>query len=75
MSNDERRRLEQIERRPLRDDDPAFAASVGFERPRRRRVMSAGAVFLVGMLVLIAGVAMTQALAVVGVIVGLAGSR
>jgi len=48
MSNDERRRLEQIERRPLRDDDPAFAASVGFERPRRRRVMSAGAVFSSG---------------------------
>ena len=38
-----------------------------------RRVMSAGAVFLVGMLVLIAGVAMTQVLAVVGVIVGVAG--
>ena len=35
--------------------------------------MSAGAVFLVGMLVLIAGVAMTQVLAVVGVIVGVAG--
>ena len=68
LSDDDRRRLEQIER-ALPEDDPDFAGRVGSDPARRRvRLIMAGVMFVAGMVVLVAGLVTTHAWITVGVI-------
>jgi hypothetical protein len=71
LSEDDQRRLEWIER-AFRADDPLSAAAAGHGR-RRRRLTEAAAVFRLGVIVLLLGVAAAQAVPAVGVPVGIAG--
>ena len=72
LSEDDQRRLDEIER-ALQRDDPKFAAGHSLERLRHRRLVAAGAVVLVGMVLLVVGLAVTQAALLVGVIISVAG--
>jgi len=72
LSEDDQRRLDEIER-ALQRDDPKFAAGHSLDRFRRRRLVAAGAVVLIGMVLLVAGLAVTQAALLVGVIISVAG--
>ena len=72
LSEDDQRRLDEIER-ALQRDDPKFAAGQSLERLRWRRMVAAGAVVLIGMVLLVVGLAVTQAALVVGVIISVAG--
>ena len=72
LSEDDQRRLDEIER-ALQRDDPKFAAGHSLERLRQRRLVAAGAVVLVGMVLLVVGLAVTQAALLVGVIISVAG--
>ena len=58
---------------PLERDDPRFAASVCVDRVRRRRLITGGAVFLLGAFVLLAGLVATAGSTPVGVVIGVAG--
>jgi hypothetical protein len=72
LSKDEQDRLDEIER-ALRDDDPLFAANVDFDHLRRHQTMTAGAAFILGIMVLVLGAVATQALMAVGVVVSVTG--
>jgi len=72
LSEDDQRRLDEIER-ALQRDDPKFAAGHSLERLRQRRLVAAGAVVLIGMVLLVAGLAVTQAALLVGVIISVTG--
>ncbi len=72
LSEDEQRRLDEIER-AFHRDDPQFAAGQSFERFRRRRVVAASAAVLIGMVLLVVGLVLTQAALVVGLIVSVTG--
>ena len=72
LSEDEQRRLDEIERALYRDD-PKFAAGQSIERFRRRRMVMAGAAVLLGMVLLVVGLVVTQAAVPVGVIISIAG--
>jgi len=75
LSEDDQRRLDEIER-ALQRDDPKFAAGQSLERfrqRRQRRLVAAGAVVLIGMVLLVVGLALTQAALPVGVITSVAG--
>ena len=72
LSEDDQRRLDEIER-ALQRDDPKFAARHSLGRFRRRRLVAAGAVVLIGMVLLVAGLAVTQAALLLGVIISVAG--
>jgi protein-S-isoprenylcysteine O-methyltransferase Ste14 len=72
LSEDDQRRLDEIER-ALQRDDPKFAAGHSLERLRQRRLVAAGAVVLIGMVLLVVGLAVTQAALLVGVIISVAG--
>jgi hypothetical protein len=72
LSEDEQRRLDEIERALYRDD-PTFAAGQSLERLRRRRMVAAGAVVLIGMVLLVVGLVVTNAALVVGVIISVTG--
>jgi hypothetical protein len=72
LSEDDQRRLDEIER-ALQRDDPKFAAGHSLERLRQRRLVAAGAVVLIGMVLLVAGLAVTQAAPLLGVIISVAG--
>ena len=72
LSEDDQRRLDEIER-ALQRDDPMFAAGHSLERLRRRRLVAAGAVVLIGMVLLVVGLAVTQAALPLGVIISLTG--
>ena len=72
LSEDDQRRLDEIER-ALQRDDPKFAAEHSLERLRQRRLVAAGAVVLIGMVLLVVGLAVTQAALLVGVIISVAG--
>ncbi len=72
LSEDDQRRLDEIER-ALQRDDPKFAAGHSLERLRQRRLVAAGAVVLIGMVLLVVGLAVTQAALPVGVIISVAG--
>ena len=58
----------------LTKDDPQFAETVNIDRWRRRRIALAGASFTIGMVVLIVGLVITQAVLVLGVITSIAGA-
>ena len=72
LSEDEQRRLDEMEH-ALRRDDPKFAAGQSIERIWLRRTVAAGATALTGMVLLVAGIVTTQAILVLGVIVGVIG--
>ena len=72
LSEDEQRRLDEMER-ALRRDDPKFAAGQSIERIWLRRTVAAGATALTGMVLLVAGIVTTQAILVLGVFVGVMG--
>ena len=72
LSEDEQRRLDEMER-ALRRDDPKFAAGQYIERIWLRRTVAAGATALTGMVLLVAGIITTQAILVLGVIVSVIG--
>ena len=72
LSEDEQRRLDEMER-ALRRDDPKFAAGQYIERIWLRRTVAAGATALTGMVLLVAGIVTTQAILVLGVFVGVMG--
>ena len=72
LSEDEQRRLDEMER-ALRRDDPKFAAGQYIERIWLRRTVAAGATALTGMVLLVAGIVTTQAILVLGAIVSVIG--
>ena len=73
LSEDDQRKLDQIEQ-ALAKDDPQFAETVNIDRWRRRRIVLAGASFTIGMVVLLVGLVITQAVLVLGVIISIAGA-
>lgn len=73
LSEDDQRKLDQIEQ-ALAKDDPRFAETVNIDRWRRRRIVLAGASFTIGMVVLLVGLVITQAVLVLGVIISIAGA-
>jgi len=72
LSEDEQRRLDEMER-ALRRDDPKFAAGQSIEHIWLRRTVAAGATALTGIVLLVAGIITTQAIQVLGVIVSVIG--
>jgi hypothetical protein len=72
LSEDDQRKLDQIEQ-ALAKDDPQFAQTVNIDRWRRRRIVLAGASFTIGIVVLLVGLIITQAVLVLGVIISIAG--
>ena len=72
LSEDDQRRLDEIER-ALRADDPKFADGHSIERVWRRRTATAGAVLLLGVVLLAAGLVTTQAALGVGVTISIVG--
>ena len=74
LSEDEQRRLDEIER-ALHHDDPKFAARQTIDRVWLRRTVAAAAAVLIGMVLLVVGLITTQAVLVVGVIVSVTGFR
>ena len=73
LSEDDQRKLDQIEQ-ALTKDDPRFAQTVNIDRWRRRRIALTGASFTIGMVVLLVGLVLTQAVLVLGVIISIAGA-
>src|SRR6476469_2574465 len=73
LSDDEQRRLDEMER-ALTRDDPRFAASVSIDRVRRRRRIVGACVFLIGIIVLLAGLVTTAESTTAGVVIGVAGA-
>ena len=72
LSEDDQRRLDEIEQ-SLSRDDPQFAARVSVQWRRRRRVLGALMCFAVGAVLLIVGLVTTHAVIVIGVIIAVAG--
>ena len=72
LSDDDQRRLDEIEQ-SLTRDDPEFAARVSVQWQRRRRLLGAFTSFAVGTVLLIAGLVTTHAVIVIGVIIAVAG--
>ena len=60
LSEDEQRKLDEIER-AFHRDDPKFAAGQSLERFWRRRVIAASAAVLIGMVLLVVGLVLTNA--------------
>ena len=73
LSEDEQRRLDEMER-ALTRDDPRFAASVSIDHLRRRRRIVGACEFLIGIVVLLAGLVTTAESTPAGVVIGVAGS-
>ena len=73
LSEDDQRRLEEIER-GLQRDDPKFAAGQSLDRlQQRRRMIAAGVVVLIGVVLLVVGLVLTNAAPVVGVFISVSG--
>jgi hypothetical protein len=72
LSEDDQRRLDEIER-ALQRDDPTFATKQSIERIWLRRTVAAAGAVLIGMVLLVVGLMTTQAVLVVGVIVSVSG--
>ena len=72
LSEDEQRRLDEIET-ALGRDDPGFAASVSIDRVRRRRRIAAAAMFVLGMIVLVGGLVATAVTLPAGVLISTVG--
>lgn len=72
LSDDEQRRLDEIER-ALRADDPRFAAGHSIERVWRRRTVVAAVVLLIGVVLLVVGLVITQGSLAAGLIISIVG--
>ena len=72
LSEDEQRRLDEMEI-AFRRDDPNFVASVSIDHVRNRRRITAVIVFVLGMIVLVAGLVSTASTVLLGVVISLAG--
>jgi len=72
LSEHEQRQLDEMESALLRDD-PNFAASVSIDRVRRRRRFTGATVFVLGMVVLVAGLVATAGNVLAGVLISTAG--
>jgi len=72
LSEDDQRRFDEIER-ALSAEDPRFAAGHSLERVWRRRTVVAGAVVLVGVVLLIVGLVTTQASLAAGLVISIVG--
>ena len=72
LSDDEQHRLDEMERAFLRDD-PKFAANVSIGHVRRRRRIFGAATFLLGTVVLLAGLVDTAESTLTGVLISTAG--
>ena len=59
LSEDDQRRLDEIER-GLQRDDPKFAAGQSLDRRRRRRIVAAAVVVLIGVVLLVAGLVLSN---------------
>lgn len=71
LSEDEQRRLDEIERALYRDDP--FATGQSIEHIWLRRTVAAAATVMIGMVLLVVGLITTPAVLVVGVIVSVTG--
>lgn len=71
LSEDEQRRLDEIEK-ALHADDPRFAAA-SIDRVWRRRTVTAAAGVLIGVVLLVVGLVTTQAALAAGVIISIIG--
>ncbi len=72
LSDGEQRRLDEIER-ALRSDDPKFAATITIEHVKRQRVVLSAVLFLLGMIMLIAGLVTADSALWVGITITVAG--
>ena len=72
LSEDDQRRLDEIEQ-SLTRDDPQLATRVNMRWRRRRRLLGAITGLAVGAVLLIAGLITTHAVIVIGVIIAVAG--
>jgi Protein of unknown function (DUF3040) len=72
LSEGEQRRLDEIER-ALTNDDPKFAATITIDQFRRHRAIVAAALFVVGMVGLVAGLVLADGLLWAGIIISVAG--
>ena len=72
LSEGEQRKLDEMEQ-ALQWDDPRFVARVSIEHVRRRRRVAGTAGFLLGIVVLVAGLVTTAETLVVGVVISIAG--
>jgi hypothetical protein len=72
LSEDDQRKLDEIERALYRDD-PRFAAGRSIDRLRRHRSITSVAAFLVGMVLLVVGLVTTSALLWLGVVISVTG--
>jgi len=72
LSEDEQRRLDEMENALLRDD-PGFVASVSMGRARTRQRIIAGVGFMLGMIILIGGLVTTATAVLIGVLISVAG--
>ena len=72
LSEDEQRRLDEMET-ALRRDDPSFAASVSIDRVRRRRRIVAAVVSVLGIVVLVGGLVATAETVLAGVLISTVG--
>jgi Protein of unknown function (DUF3040) len=72
LSDGEQRRLDEIEL-ALRNDDPKFASTITIDHFRRQRAIGSGALLLLGMIALVVGLVVTDALLWVGIIIGVLG--
>ena len=72
LSEDDQRRLDEIERALYRDD-PRFAAGQSIDRLRRRRTIASAAASLVGTVLLVVGLVTTSAVLWLGVVISVTG--
>jgi hypothetical protein len=72
LSDNEQHRLDEMER-ALLQDDPGFAANISIGHVRRRRMVLGAAVFLLGTVVLLAGLVDTADSTLTGVLISIAG--
>ena len=72
LSEDDQRKLDEIERALYRDD-PRFAAGRSIDRLRRRRTIASAAAFLVGTVLLVVGLVTTSAVLWLGVVISVTG--
>lgn len=73
LSEGEQRRLDEIER-ALTSDDPTFGSTITIDQFRRHRAIAAAAVFIIGMVGVVAGLVLADGVLWAGVIVSLAGA-
>lgn len=72
LSDDEQRRLDEIER-ALHCDDPSFAASIALDRLRQRRFRRAVVIFVLGVVGLLVGLVVTVSSVIAGLLISVAG--